>query len=206
MAAVTKNFDLALKNYVLEIKKWIDNARIMLGADLFNPMSRQVSHQEGLDTLLNLLVECRLMGNKVIFIGNGGSAAICSHMAIDFLNAGKIRAIDFNSGPLITCLANDYGFENLFSRAIEMHGRKDDVIVAISSSGRSQDILRGVEAGKKLECKVVTMSGFLENNPLSVMGDINIYISASKYGEVEVSHYFILHFLLDCLAEKNPAD
>ena len=99
-----------------------------------------------------------------------------------------------------------YGFENFFAKAIEVHGCENDIIVAISSSGRSQDILLGVEAGQKLGCKVITLSGFNENNPLSLLGDINIYVPMLKYGHVEVSHYFILHFLLDCLAEKNPAN
>ncbi len=195
-----KNLDKALKNYFREVGIGMDSARFTLGTDTAKPLS----HRDGLTTLLDLLVGCRSEGNQVIFIGNGGSAAICSHMAIDFMNAGKMRAMDFNSGPLITCLANDYGFENFFAKAIEVHGRKNDIVVAISSSGRSDDILRGVAAAKNLGCQAITLSGFNENNPLSLMGDINVYVPTTKYGEVEVAHYFILHFLLDCLAKKPP--
>ena len=191
----------AFEYYFCKIKNGIDNARFILRTSPTAPLL----YRQGLKIIFHWLTECRSRGSKVIFIGNGGSAAICSHMAIDFLNAGKIRAIDFNSGPLITCLANDYGFENFFAKAIQIHGRKDDVIVAISSSGKSPNILRGVEAGRNLGCQIITLSGFLEDNPLSLMGDINIYVPTSEYGKVEVSHYFILHFLLDCLAEKNPA-
>ena len=202
-----EKLDAALLNYFFRIKDAIYKSSFRFRVKrncILNTI--YLTHIEGLSDILHRLTECRSRGSKVIFIGNGGSAAICSHMAIDFLNAGKIRAIDFNSGPLITCLANDYGFENFFAKAIEIHGRKDDIIVAISSSGKSQDILRGVEAGQNLGCQIITLSGFRKNNPLSFMGDINIYVPMSKYGEVEVSHYFILHFLLDCLAEKIPAN
>lgn len=198
MTIEQKNIDFALKNYFCDIGEGMDKARFTFGANM-------QSHEDGLTAIVNLLMVCRAISHKLIFIGNGGSAAICSHMAIDFMNVGKIRAIDFNSGPLITCLANDYGFENLFAKAVEIHGRKDDIIVAISSSGKSRDILRGVQVGKKLGCRVITFSGFNEGNPLSLLGDVNVYVPISKYGKVEVAHYFILHFLIDCLAEKNPA-
>lgn len=202
MTTEFENIDNALKDYFCNIERGINNARLTLGVDLLDLLS----HKDGLTSMLSLMIKCRSSGNKLMFIGNGGSAAICSHMAIDFLNAGKMRAMDFNGGPLITCLANDYGFENLFVKAIEIHGRKNDIVVAISSSGKSQDILRGVETGKKIGCQIITLSGFNENNPLSLMGDINVYIPTSKYGEVEVAHYFILHFLLDCLSKINPAN
>lgn len=191
-----------LKNYFREIEAGVASAQFTLGTNIV----KSLAYQDGLTAILNLFLKCRSKANKVIFIGNGGSAAICSHMAIDFMNAGRMRAIDFNGGPLITCLANDYGFENFFAKAIEIHGLKDDIIVAISSSGRSQDILRGAEMGKKLGCRIITFSGFNEDNPLSLMGDVNVYIPMSKYGGVEVAHYFILHFLLDRLAEIKPAD
>ena len=130
MKTEPENLSVALKNYFREIERGMDSARFTLGTDPVNLLS----HRDGLATLLSWLVECRSRGNKVMFIGNGGSAAICSHMAIDFMNAGKMRAMDFNGGPLITCLANDYGFENIFAKAIEVHGCKNDIIIAISSS------------------------------------------------------------------------
>lgn len=200
-----EEIDRALTDYFWQIRDAIYEAKFRLGNGS-NAMITYLSGADGLNSILSRLSACKERGSKIMFIGNGGSAAICSHMAIDFMNAGKIRAMDFNSGPLITCLANDYGFENFFAKAIKIHGRKNDVIVAISSSGKSQDIIRGVEAGKKLGCQIITLSGFKEDNPLFSMGNINIYVPVSRYGEVEVSHYFILHFLLNCLAEKNPAN
>src|SRR3989344_8826745 len=167
----TKNIDLDIKIYFRDSEKGIKKTRFTFRDDSIDDLS----FRDCLNIIMNWLLECKSKGNKLVFIGNGGSAAICSHMAIDFTNAGKMRAIDFNSGPLITCLANDYGFENFFAKAIEIHGRKDDIIMAISSSGKSKDILCGVEAGKNLGCQVVTLSGFNQDNPLFSMGDINIY-------------------------------
>ena len=143
---------------------------------------------------------------KIIFIGNGGSAAIAGHMALDFSNRGKLRAICFNDGPMLTCLANDYSYERVFQEAIEIYADSGDILVAISSSGQSKNILNGVVAAKQKTCSVITLSGFDIWNPLRTMGDLNIYIPIPRpnYGLVEVSHHIVLHFILDYILE-NPA-
>lgn len=147
--------------------------------------------------------EEKRVGGKIMFIGNGGSAAIADHMANDYTNAGKMRAVSFNDGAVLTCLANDYGFEEVFSQAIKYHAEHDDVLVAISSSGKSLNILNGVKAAKERGCTVVTLSGFGEDNPLRSLGHFNIYVPAPRYGTVEIAHYMILHALLDHL-ERRP--
>jgi D-sedoheptulose 7-phosphate isomerase len=103
---------------------------------------------------------------KVIFIGNGGSAAISSHMSIDFWKNGNIPSMCFNDGALLTCLGNDYGYEKVFEKPIEMFMNSEDVLIAISSSGRSQNILNGVRAARDIGCEAVTLSGFGKDNPL----------------------------------------
>jgi len=142
---------------------------------------------------------------KIMFIGNGGSAAIAGHMSLDFSNAGKIRAVCFNDGPLLTCLANDYSYQKVFEKAVGMYADSGDVLVAISSSGQSENILNGVISAKQKGCTVITLSGFERENPLMKLGDWNIYVPLPRpnYGQVEVSHYIILHFLLDYIT-KNP--
>ena len=179
-----------------DIDKYLKDIRCAINLGLYN---------FDLEALLERLEKCRIDGGQVVFIGNGGSAAICSHMALDFTNASGIKAICFNDGPLLTCLANDYGFDNIFSKAIEMYALKNDILVAISSSGSSADILKGVRAARKLGCYVVTLSGFNDDNPLSRMGDANIHlpISRPQYGKVEVAHYVILHFINDCLNKQK---
>lgn len=136
-------------------------------------------------------------GGKVMFIGNGGSMGIATHMAVDFSKNGGMRATAFGDGAMLTCLGNDLGYENVFAKQIEWHGRADDVLIAISSSGKSANILNGVAAARAHGAKVVTFSGFRGDNPLRSAGDINIYIDSLEYGFVEVAHQAIIHAILD---------
>jgi D-sedoheptulose 7-phosphate isomerase len=141
--------------------------------------------------------EAHAAGNKMMFIGNGGSAGICSHMATDFSKNGGVRAIAFNDGSALTCLGNDLGYENVFAKQVEWHARGGDILLAISSSGKSPNILRAVEAAKAAACRIVTFSGFNENNPLRRTGEINFYIRSSQYGFVELAHQTLIHAILD---------
>ena len=99
-------------------------------------------------------------GNKIIFIGNGGSAGIASHLAIDFSKNGGLRSLAFNDPSALTCLGNDLGYENVFAKQLEFHARPGDLLIAISSSGRSPNILAAVKIARSRGCKVVTFSGF----------------------------------------------
>jgi D-sedoheptulose 7-phosphate isomerase len=138
-------------------------------------------------------------GNKLIFIGNGGSAGIASHLAVDFSKNGGLRALAFNDPSALTCLGNDLGYENVFAKQLEFHARAGDMLVAISSSGRSPNILEAVKMARKRDCKVVTYSGFGEDNDLRQTGDVNFYVRANKneYGFVEIAHLALCHAVLD---------
>src|SRR6516165_12135195 len=136
-------------------------------------------------------------GDKIIFAGNGGSAAIASHMATDYSKNGGMRAWAMNDGSMLTCLANDYGYEHVFAKQIEFHGRQGDLLVAISSSGRSPNILAAVRVARRLGCTVLTMSGFQPDNPLRSTGDMNLYLASQAYGYVEVGHLALCHAIVD---------
>lgn len=136
-------------------------------------------------------------GGKIIFAGNGGSAGIASHMATDYSKNGGLRAWAMNDGSMLTCLANDYGYEHVFAKQIEFHGRPGDMLVAISSSGSSANILAAVKAARKLGCTVLTMSGFKPGNPLRKTGDMNVYLDSGAYGHVEIGHLALCHAILD---------
>lgn len=141
------------------------------------------------------------MGQKVIFVGNGGSAAIASHLAIDYAKNGNIRSMALNDGAALTCLGNDFGYGQVFAKQIEMHGTAGDVLVAISSSGQSENILNAVRAARQQRMYVVTLSGFASDNPLRGLGDINLYINSPAYGFVEVGHLALCHAILDLATE-----
>ena len=136
-------------------------------------------------------------GNKLMFIGNGGSSTIASHMAEDYTKAGGIRTLAFNDPAFLTCLANDLGFDEVFASQIEMFAQPGDMLVAISSSGNSQNILNGALAAKNRGCWVMTLSGFTPQNLLRNLGDINIYVPSSEYGFVEITHLAVCHAMLD---------
>jgi D-sedoheptulose 7-phosphate isomerase len=103
----------------------------------------------------------------------------------------------------LTCISNDYGYEHVFEKPIEIFSQKEDIIFAISSSGESENIVRGVNAARLKECSVITLSGFKDDNRLCTMGDINFYVSSGKYGLVEVIHHSICHCILDTIANYN---
>jgi len=136
-------------------------------------------------------------GNKLIFVGNGGSAAIASHMATDYSKNGDVRAMALNDTAMLTCLGNDLGYERIFAKQIELYARADDLVLAISSSGRSANILNAVKAARAAKCAVVTFSGFTADNPLRRLGDINFYVASDRYGFVEIGHLTICHAVLD---------
>ncbi len=136
-------------------------------------------------------------GNRLFFVGNGGSAGIASHMATDYSKNGGMRSSAFNDGSVLTCLGNDYGYEHVFEKQLEWHARAGDIVIAISSSGRSKNILNAVHAGRARDCKIFTLSGFAADNPLRQMGDLNFYLANGEYGFVEIGHLALLHSVLD---------
>jgi len=140
----------------------------------------------------------------VFFIGNGGSAAIAAHMAADFAKAGKVRTRCFESSSTLTAISNDQSFEEVYSSQILQYGEQGDLLVAISSSGRSKNILLGVGAARSRKMQVITLSGFDEDNPLRQLGNVNFHVPAHHYGLVEVTHHAIIHGILDSLTNVRP--
>jgi D-sedoheptulose 7-phosphate isomerase len=161
------------------------------------PEGRSLTRRDGFDRAARLMRNATSGDNKIMFIGNGGSAGIASHAAIDFSKNGGMRSMALNDGAALTCLGNDLGYEQVFATQIGFHGRRGDVLVAISSSGQSANILEAVRVARRIGCAVVTYSGFQPDNPLRALGDVNFHIAAGEYGFVEVGHLALIHALLD---------
>lgn len=136
-------------------------------------------------------------GGKAILVGNGGSASIASHMAVDFSKNAGIPAMAFNDGVTLTCLGNDLGYDQVFAKQVEMYGKPEDVLVAISSSGNSASIVNAVAAARRVGMPVLTLSGFEADNRLRKLGDWNLYVPSSEYGFVEIVHLAVIHAVLD---------
>lgn len=180
-----------IRSYYAEIQK------LAKGIVVTDSLNRNLKLQSGIDKAVDLILRCKRSGNKLMFIGNGASAAISSHMAADFLKNAGIKATTFNDFALLTCVSNDLGYKHVFEKSIEMFAEAGDILIAISSSGRSENILRGVKAARAKRTKVITLSGFAGNNPLRKLGEINFYVPSPIYGYVEVLHHSICHFLFD---------
>lgn len=150
------------------------------------------------DAALEWVVDhCVLRTDRVFFVGNGGSAAIASHMAADWMKNGKFAALSLNDGAMLTCISNDIGFREVFALPIARLMSASDTLFAISSSGMSENVLAAVDAAAALGAHVITLSGFGPHNELRKRGDMNFYVPCQQYGLVEIKHLTILHAILD---------
>jgi D-sedoheptulose 7-phosphate isomerase len=136
---------------------------------------------------------------KVIIIGNGGSAAIASHMQNDLCKACGIRAMVLTEAPLLTALSNDDHYMKVYAKLTDLWIDKGDLLIAISSSGESHNIIGAAITARLNNANVITLSGFKMDNPLRRKGAVNFYIPSMDYGVVELSHSIITHYLTDMI-------
>jgi len=176
-------------NYFLKIKECIDSVDI-----------------DKLEKVVNLIKKTNNSGNKIIILGNGGSASIASHLTVDFVNAAKINAVNFNEPSLLTCFSNDYGYENWISKALECYANDKDVVILISSSGQSKNIIFGANKAKSMGVNIITLSGFNANNPLRKLGDINLWVDSEKYNIVEMTHHIWLLSVVDYIINTSKKE
>jgi len=167
------------------------------GAAVTSASGDPVDLAEAINQVMTRARRVHAAGNKLIFAGNGGSAAIASHMATDYSKNGNVRSLSLNDGSMLTCLGNDLGYDRVFAKQIELYARPGDLVIAISSSVRSPSILNAAKAAHAADCMCVTFSGFTPDNPLRSLGEINFYIGSDRYGFVEISHLTICHAILD---------
>jgi D-sedoheptulose 7-phosphate isomerase len=130
--------------------------------------------------------------NKIILAGNGASATISSHISTDFTKSAGIRAINFNEPGLLTCFSNDFGYENWVKKALEFYSVPGDLLILISSSGNSKNIINAAKAAKGMQLKLITLSGFSKRNQLQNKGSINFHVNSYNYNVVESIHLIIL--------------
>ena len=155
-----------------------------------------------IDVSVSLINNCKENGGKVYIVGNGGSSSIASHVSVDFAKVAGVPSDTFNNANLITCFANDYGHDNWISEAIKTYTNKNDLIILISSSGTSKNIVNAAQYCNKNKKSLITLSGFSNNNPLSQLGNINIHINSESYNFIEMSHHIILLAIVDIFAKK----
>jgi D-sedoheptulose 7-phosphate isomerase len=166
--------------------------RVLEGPDLFS----------NLIAIRDAMVRVNSRDGKVMLAGNGASASIASHFALDFTKQGKIRAVCFNDSSLVTAYSNDYGYENWVAKAIEHYGQEEDLAILISSSGNSSNMVNAAYTAREKNIFIVTLTGFESDNPLKALGDINLWLDCCAYNIVESTHAFWLGAICDLIIGK----
>ena len=154
-----------IERYNSEFKNAIEHIEIT------DNSGNMLNYHVGIELSVDLLLEIQTKNHRIYVVGNGGSAAIASHAAIDFLKNGNIPATTFNDASLLTCISNDYGYENVFVKPIEMLAREGDLVICISSSGNSANIIKAANIAKNLNKKLGKVIYIAED-------------SASAYGNI----------------------
>ena len=149
-----------------------------------------------------LLLQTRYEGKKVLIAGNGGSAAIASHVSVDLTKQAGIRAENFNEADLITCFANDYGYENWVAKAIEFYGDEGDVAILISSSGKSPNMINAAVQAKSMKIPIITLTGFEQDNPLRQFSELDFWVDSRAYNVIENTHQIWLLIACDLILGK----
>ena len=154
-------------------------------------------------TLKNTINETYNSGGKLIFVGNGASASLCSHAATDFTKQAKIEAHAFNDHNLITALSNDYGYENWVSKAIEYYVKPCDRVIFISVSGNSPNLVNGLKFAKKENIPNASLTGSNPNNFLNTNSDYSIWVDSKSYNIVESIHTIYITLIIDLFIGKT---
>ncbi len=149
------------------------------------------------------LIKTKQRRKKILIFGNGGSSSIASHFSVDLTKNAKIRCINFNDHNLITCFSNDYGFEKWIEKTINFYGDKGDIIILVSSSGKSKNMLRASKAAKRKSIKIITLTGMSKNNPLKKSGKINLWVDSNAYNFIENIHQVWLLSIVDLIIGKS---
>tara|TARA_B100001123_G_C14857731_1_gene846716 strand:+ start:31 stop:615 length:585 start_codon:yes stop_codon:yes gene_type:complete len=158
--------------------------------------------EDQLIKLKKIILNVKKDKNKVIIVGNGGSAAISSHVSVDLTKVVGVKAINFNEADLLTCLSNDYGYERWVEKALEFYSNKGDLVILISSSGSSKNIVLGAKKAKQLGLQLVTFTGFNFNNKLKKYGDLNFWLDSKAYNIIENTHLIWLLTVCDLIIGK----
>ncbi|MEE2662067.1 MAG: SIS domain-containing protein [Pseudomonadota bacterium] len=178
-------------------KKFFKNYFRTMGAALLEV------EESSLFKAVELINKTNQSDGKILLFGNGGSAGIASHLAVDFTKAAGIRAMTYTDPSVVTCFANDYGYEKWVDQALQFYARTQDTAILISSSGSSENIVNGALRAKQMGLNVITLSGFDPNNKLRGSGDVNFWLDSDDYNVVEMTHHIWLLAIVDFIIESK---
>lgn len=146
--------------------------------------------------------------NNIYTIGNGASAAIAQHWACDYTKGCKKggmrpRVISLAANiPLMTAISNDISYDDVYAFQLEALGQEGDVLVAISSSGNSPNVVKAIETAKSLKIKTIALTGFSPDNKCAQLADISLHVDIQEYEAAEDVHQAIMHMIAKYLRKK----
>lgn len=171
-----------------------------------NDKQMNLGQQEGLSSWVHMTKKVKAENKAIYFIGNGASAAMASHMSADACKNGHLKAYCLSDTALITAISNDVEYNSVYSLQLERYASPGDLLITISSSGNSPNVVKAICIAKEIKMNVVTLSGFKPDNKSRLLGDLNVYIPADRYGLAESGHQAILHCWLDCYLNSIGVD
>tara|TARA_B110000971_G_C19971098_1_gene482621 strand:- start:88 stop:675 length:588 start_codon:yes stop_codon:yes gene_type:complete len=140
---------------------------------------------------------------KVLIFGNGGSSAIASHVSVDLTKNARIRTVNFNEADLITCFSNDYGYDRWVEKSVDFYADKNDLLILISSSGKSKNMINACKVAKKKKIQVISLTGHAKSNPLSKISNLSLWINSKAYNFIENTHQIWLLTVCDLIIGKR---
>jgi D-sedoheptulose 7-phosphate isomerase len=183
----------------------IDDLRgLLAGLEVTDGSGAVLAAEDAYKRWFDLATELQTSKRMLYFVGNGASASMACHFSADIGKNARIHTQVFTDPSLVTAMANDISYEQAFATPLRLWGQEGDLLVAISSSGKSPNILAAVAAAKEAGMQVVTLSAMGAANPLRRAGDLNLFVAAKTYGNAETCHAAILHHWMDTLMGEVP--
>ena len=169
--------------------------------EFFEGSGKRLDPDAGFSKWRRMAERIRGAGRAVFFIGNGASASMASHCATDLAKNAHVCAQVFSDFSAITAAANDTGYDRVFATLLEQQAQAGDMLVAISSSGNSPNIIEALKLARRMDLATVTLSAMDPQNSSRALGSLNVYVPAQTYGDAETCHAAILHYWIDTLTD-----
>ena len=172
-------------------------------AEFTDREGNSLAPQEAFARLTDLAIGCREKQSFCYCIGNGASASMAAHFAADAGKNAALRTMVFTDPALLTAIGNDISYTEVYAEPLRRYCGKDDLLLAVSSSGNSPNIVAAVRTARECGAAILTFSAMRPDNSIRALGDINIWVPASSYGDAESAHAFLLHYWLDDLTSAT---
>lgn len=179
--------------------------RLLNGVVFSDARCRSLATDRAFARWRRMTLDVRRRSGTVYMIGNGASASMASHFAADLAKNAHVHTQVFSDLSLITAISNDMGYQHVFAEPLRRRGKRGDILVAISSSGKSPNVLAACVVARQLGMHIATLSAFSPDNPLRRAGALNAYVAADTYGAAETCHSAILHYWLDQVVEDGES-